>query len=569
MIKKHPTKEPRDVGVLLHFLEEMLVSPIFFPFFNEDKLHNLALTPEHLGKALVSLDWSRRGHVRVLICQSIRSPATWVTEPVSNIVTNLGQHPAAAMRMYVFDNFQGVMCAYNNSLFKSNQIRPKWLAIQNILGPAEKNIVQTIFEKIRATGAPPNPADLQTLKTMRDIAHGLQAAGLSQEDMAWFDKIMNIEIFLDGKPLTPMARQELAKMFEAKRREKTLEEAEQFQILALCNAGQYIEHLRSKFKAVYPHLAVSDIAQLSKKTICQTLLRDSNVSQLNFSTSILDLVNVPKHLINPKSGLLNAKQETQRSEIEQFLMSRYGISRADFLKENEAHLKKIEENAQMYKTFADERDQAASKDDEIKSHTRGRLALRETGYCATAGSQAQLSGFKLCGTNSLEESEQTEAPLKSVLRALFTSYCSPSVPLFRNDILFVREAYTIFSLFRQATRRAPVPLSRLDQMCLFNKAELEVLFDMIGSNDTVLEQPFRQGWLELMRYCDTLKLKTAQGTEFQVPEDPDLNAMTQIILGVQFSPTTCSWILMFLLGKASVLGIAERPAGLAEAVSLF
>ena len=557
-LAEEASKEVPAVNLRLHFVEHMLMSPIFFPFFTEDQLRELALTQEHIGKALISLDWSRRGHVRILLCPSIRTPATWVTEPVQNIVPDLTRHPSAAVRLFVFNNFHGVMCAYNNSLFTGKQIKPKWLAVSHVLAPEEKKIVDQIFATLRIVGAP-DPAQLQTLKSMRNVALGLQATGLSPEDMVWFDKIMNIEIFLDGKPLTPTVKQELSKMYEAKRREKTLEEAEQFQILALCNAGQYIEHLRSKFKAMYPHLAVSDIAQLSKKTICQTLLHDSKVSQLNFSTSILDLVDVPKHLINEKSGLLNAKQEIQRGEIEQFLMSRYGITRSDFIEQNSEHLRKIEDDPAPYKTFSKTKSESDQKNSRVKSNLHGRLALAKDDYCRVAKSPAPLGDTAMCSEDASGDYTESAATMKDVLRGLFSSYCSPTMPLFRSDVLFIRDVYTIFSFFRQASRRAPVPLSRLDQMCLFNKAELEVLFDTLSDGVAAfLQAPFRQGWSELIYKLSSQNLQSAQRGSVEIVENPDMASINGIILGLPFSSQTSLYTLMFVLGKASEFGIAKK-----------
>ncbi len=477
--KSAQSPHPVETGsVRLMFIKQMLISPIFYPFANDEFLVSLARQPNHLGKVLVTIDTSNSGSLRFVLCKRVQGFPIWASESVEKILYNRFLHGPAAVRIYVFRNFQGVICSYNSELFSGNKIKPKWLEIQGSLDKEERDIMEGIFRNAIQFKRIPGPNEMRTLNEMRGLAIGMQSVGLNQEDLYWFERIMNIEMYLDGGALTPEVVQELTRLFEVNRLEKTFQEAEQFQILALCSAGEYIDHLRAKFKVVYPQFAVEDIAKLTKQTICKALLNDFAVENISFSTSIFDLKDVPKHLINPRTGLLNAKQVENRDAIEYFLISRYGIKFDDFIKQNDIYLKDLEINPEKYKYIVQEQE----IDHEHQAQIQGRLMLSEPSEhrCDSVDPSKCTQSFKLGNVSLCQLDQQTDTcqnvPLtvQVVFRGIFSSYCYPKLPLFRNDINFIRIAYDLLYRFKvRRDTRARGMLNRIDQMCLFNKVEWE------------------------------------------------------------------------------------------------
>jgi hypothetical protein len=476
----------------------MLTSNLLFPYIR-NRTASSKLSQLNPDFVCVVLGWSTSGSVIAIHTSSKTGRENFRTWQAEDLV-KVNQWIPTTVRLRIFKDFDGGLCASNEQYFARllSDHAPSCLKdLQHMVryayrAPLPRSLQQQqdeLFALYEQQNRTFNAAQQQRYAELNNLSILMQTKNLTLTEVEVLQALLKMEAqavqaarlirtqgqHQVGVDLRQKTLDAAEKLFRSDMVDDRVNEAEQFENLALCQRPEYVPYMRSKLLRLHPEMSASDLERMDRSTLCRMLVNVPQLDQIDLPVYLYQIQNAPNDFVNEETGLLNLWDTTRYSELDHWLLKNYGVTIKQMQKWND----KFKNDTQtLYRQGRSLMSEKAKQQKEERQYQQKlayfRLFLTTNRKCESLSENQCHSlqfpsiadgNFSLCDWKE-NQCHNMSVGIMKLMNLYLEIFCSPKVPLLVNDLQFILETFkNLKDYYILTKKKMPAEITHLDQKC--------------------------------------------------------------------------------------------------------
>ncbi len=552
------------------FLSRMMTSNILFPYVR-DRETALKIAGFDKDKVVLMLHWSRSGWI---YATRVSSTSTHIQEREYDVaeVINYFQYPPTTVRLRIFQDFFGGICASNYQFYSEvlrqarrpdctkSLVQMKRLSVMQPLPLSYQVHMQQLFNRVDQLA----PQEVRELQELQNASFLLQCKNLTPKEVDVFHQIM----MLENTPVKQMTHAQVSdvasRLYKAKDVDHRMAEADSFANLALCQRPEFVPFIRKKLLAKYPEMKAQEVEKLDRVQLCKLLMNNPNVQDLLMPIYLSQIENAPSQFVDAETGLIKLWDSSMESALNDWLMKQYGTSIHKLREDNkQVSAEEMKESLNAKKAKQSQRQLERSKNVQRIVNFR-RYLMGNIGVDACGSLGKFCDDEKFTTTTSQKIDLRNENSVLDLLDIVIQIFCEPDVILLANDLEFVLQVFMVLRRALVMLRVKPSDIPKIEKetsrIALANVNMFKLLRSKIPQSKQCWEQTLPKYIKpDPQSECGQLMTTFFEGDLTKMSHEPSVHKWNRFV-NSPFQNKVPEFTVMLLLYEAFANNVIAKPS---------